>query len=190
MSSRRALEHTQAHDVSQHRADIGAPSQTGFCRAEHSLVARRIAILIPPLRERREAIPAFVAHLIEHFNRLFGKDVKFVSRSAIDAMCANQWLGNVREPGHMIESAVLMTDGDRIDVDDLLHRDNAAGEATDQCELRGLADYGGRPRAIAIVRGELLGVSRYKVYRMLNRFGLGERLTYRTSRKPTEVLAQ
>ena len=90
----------------------------------------------------------------------------------------------------MIESAVLMTDGDRIDVDDLLHRDNAAGEATDQCELRGLADYGGRPRAIAIVRGELLGVSRYKVYRMLNRFGLGERLTYRTSRQPTEVLAQ
>src|SRR6202011_2503426 len=35
------------------------------------------AILVPPLRERREAIPAFVAHFIEHFNRLFGKDVKF-----------------------------------------------------------------------------------------------------------------
>ena len=34
---------------------------------------------------------------------------------------------------------------------------------------------------------ELLGVSRYTVYRMLNRFGLGEGLTYRTFRKPTEV---
>src|SRR5208283_3972926 len=89
------------------------------------------AILIPPLRERRDAIPAFVAHFIEHFNRLFGKDVKFVSRAAMDAVCANQWLGNVRELGHMIESAVLMTDGDRIDVGDLLfHRDNAADEAT------------------------------------------------------------
>jgi transcriptional regulator of acetoin/glycerol metabolism len=34
---------------------------------------------------------------------------------------------------------------------------------------------------------ELLGVSRYTVYRMLNRFGLAEGLTYRTVRKPTEV---
>ena len=77
------------------------------------------AILVPPLRERREAIPAFVAHFIEHFNRLFGKDVKQVSRAALDALCANQWLGNVRELGHAIESAVLMTENDCIDVDDL-----------------------------------------------------------------------
>src|SRR5229473_7619245 len=68
------------------------------------------AILVPPLRERPEAIPAFVAHFIEHFNRLFGKDVKQVSRAALDALCGNQWPGNVRELGHAIESAVLKTD--------------------------------------------------------------------------------
>ena len=89
------------------------------------------AILVPPLRERRDAIPAFVAHFIEHFNRLFDKGVKFVSRAALEALCASEWRGNVRELGHAIESAVLMTDSDRIDLDDLpFLRDNAAGEAT------------------------------------------------------------
>jgi len=181
------------------------------------------AILIPPLRERRDAIPAFVAYFVEHFNRLFGKDVNFVSRAAMDAVCANQWLGNVRELGHMIESAVLMTDGDRIDVGDLLfHRDNAADEATgtsvNAMLPNGAPDLveGGisgtakdwpysldavvrEASKLALIRalqatqgnchraGELLGVSRYTVYRMLNRFGLGEGLTYRTFRKPTEV---
>ena len=118
--------------------DLKAMVKAGQFRDDLYYRLNAQAILIPPLRERRDAIPAFVAHFIEHFNRLFGKDVKFVSRAAMDAVCANQWLGNVRELGHMIESAVLMTDGDRIDVGDLpFHRDNAAGEATghvSQCD--------------------------------------------------------
>jgi arginine utilization regulatory protein len=161
-----------------------------------------------------------VAHFIEHFNRLFGKEVKFVSRAAIDAICANQWLGNVRELSHAIESAVLMTDGDRIDVGDLpFHRENTAGEAIVDAMLPDGApdlvesginrDGEDSPYSLdvaireasklALIRAlqatdgnchgaaELLGVSRYTVYRMLKGFGLGEGRTYRTFRKPTEV---
>jgi transcriptional regulator with GAF, ATPase, and Fis domain len=177
------------------------------------------AILIPPLRERPEAIPAFVAHFIQHFNRLFGKDVQFVSRAAMEALRANQWPGNVRELGHAIENAVLMTDGDRIDVGDLpFHQDSATVEAIDMSAsgipasdpasgvLGTAKDW---PYALdAVVReasklaliralqasrgnchraAELLGVSRYTVYRMLNRFGLAEGITYKTFRKPTEI---
>ncbi|MGA7871000.1 MAG: sigma-54 dependent transcriptional regulator [Candidatus Binatus sp.] len=179
------------------------------------------AILVPPLRERREAIPAFVAHFIEHFNRLFGKDVKLVSRAALDALCANQWPGNVRELGHVIESAVLMTESDRIGLEDLsFHHEDASGEAAavpvDAMLPNGALDLaeGGANDAtkswpysldavireaskLALIRAlqategnchraaELLGVSRYTVYRMLNRFGLAEGRTYRTFRKPT-----
>ena len=203
--------------------DLKAMVKAGQFRDDLYYRLNAQAILIPPLRERRDAIPAFVAYFIEHFNRLFGKDIKFVSCAAMDAVCANQWLGNVRELGHMIESAVLMTDGDRIDVGDLFfHRDNAAGEATDtsinavlpngapdlvESGISGNAkDWPYSLNAVvreasklALIRalqatqgnchraGELLGVSRYTVYRMLNRFGLGDGLTYRTFRKPTEV---
>ena len=109
--------------------DLLAMVKAGQFRDDLYYRLNATAILVPPLRERREAIPAFVAHFIEHFNRLLRKDVKFVSRAAMDAVCANQWLGNVRELGHAIESALLMTDRDRIDVDDLpFHHENTVRE--------------------------------------------------------------
>ena len=190
------------------------------------------AVVIPPLRERREAIPAFVAHFIGHFNRLFGKDVKLVSRRALNALCADQWPGNVRELRHAIESAVLMTESDRIELADLpLRHDDASpqplGEPVEAVLRDGGLNVEGEPSSaisscaeassrrcfqmagwpfaldavireaskLALVRAlqategnchraaELLGVSRYTVYRMLNRFGLGEGHTYRTTRK-------
>ena len=201
--------------------DLLAMVKTGRFRDDLYYRLNAPAILIPPLRERREAIPAFVANFVEHFNRLFGKDIKFVSRAAMEAVCANQWLGNVRELGHVIENAVLMTDCDRIDVDDLpFDRENAAGEeigvSLDAMLPNGAAELGEGEvnvkdwpysldavireasklaliRALQATQGscnraaELLGVSRYTVYRMLNRFGLAEGRPYRTLRKPTEV---
>jgi len=201
--------------------DLRAMVKAGQFRDDLYYRLNAAAILVPPLRERREAIPAFVAHFIEHYNRLFGKNVKEVSRAAVDAICANQWLGNVRELGHAIESAVLMTETDRIDVDDLpFNHDDATPEAVgvppeamlpngplDLAE--GAASNTAKEwpysldavireasklaliRALQATEGnchraaELLGVSRYTVYRMLNRFGLAEGRTYRTFRKPT-----
>jgi DNA-binding NtrC family response regulator len=77
------------------------------------------AIFIPPLRERREAISAFVGYFIEQYNQLFGKDVSEISRSALDILCAYQWPGNVRELSNAIESAVILSENNRIVVSDL-----------------------------------------------------------------------
>src|SRR5271154_884910 len=201
--------------------DLKAMVKAGQFRDDLYYRLNAAAILVPPLRERREAIPAFVAHFIDHFNRLFGNDVKQVSRTALDALCANQWLGNVRELGHAIESAVLMTETDCIDIDDLPfgHGDMApdadgiaaesmlpdatldlveGAENTSTKEWPYSLDAVIREASkLALIRAlqategnchraaELLGVSRYTVYRMLNRFGLAEGRTYRTFRKPT-----
>src|SRR6202050_2304564 len=201
--------------------DLRAMVKAGQFRDDLYYRLNAAAIVVPPLRERREAIPAFVAHFIEHYNRLFGKNVKEVSRAALDAICANQWHGNVRELGHAIESAVLMTENERIDLDDLpFQHDYATPEAvgvpTNAMLPNGAQDLpegeteGGTKewpysldavireasklaliRALQATEGnchraaELLGVSRYTVYRMLNRFGLAEGRTYRTFRKPT-----
>src|SRR5271168_2370370 len=99
--------------------DLKAMVKAGQFRDDLYYRLNAAAILVPPLRERPEAIPAFVAHFIEHYNRLFGKDVKLISRDAIEALCAHPWPGNVRELGHAMESAVLMTENDRIASDDL-----------------------------------------------------------------------
>ncbi len=207
--------------VAASNRDLRAMVKAGQFRDDLYYRLNAAAILVAPLRERREAIPAFAAHFIEHFNRLFGKDVKLVSRSALDALCANQWPGNVRELGHAIESAVLMTESDRIDLDDLPFRHDAAnpevpGEPVEAMLPNGALDLveGGADGAakhwpysldavireaskLALIRAlqaaegnchraaELLGVSRYTVYRMLSRHGLAEGRIYKTLRKPT-----
>jgi DNA-binding NtrC family response regulator len=74
------------------------------------------AILIPPLRERRDAIEALAGHFIEHYNRLFGKSIRYVRRRVFDVMRAYDWPGNVREFAHAVQSAVMLTDGDRLDI--------------------------------------------------------------------------
>ena len=54
------------------------------------------AVTIPPLRERRDALEALTAHFLEHYNRLFGKRIRHISRRALAALRAYDWPGNVR----------------------------------------------------------------------------------------------
>ncbi|HVN63460.1 MAG TPA: sigma-54 dependent transcriptional regulator [Candidatus Binataceae bacterium] len=70
------------------------------------------AIYVPPLRDRREAIPAFAGYFIEYFSAACGKRVERIEAAALEALCAYQWPGNVRELAHAIESAVILSEGD------------------------------------------------------------------------------
>jgi DNA-binding NtrC family response regulator len=99
--------------------DLRAMVKAGQFRDDLYYRLNAAAIFIPPLRERREAVSAFVGHFIEHYNRLFGKDINSVSRQALDALIAYHWPGNVRELAHAIESAIIMSEGDRLTIDDL-----------------------------------------------------------------------
>jgi len=99
--------------------DLRAMVKVGLFRDDLYYRLSATAIYLPPLRERREAIPALVGHFIEHYNRLFGKQIDFISRRALDALRAYQWPGNVRELANAIESAVIMSESDRLTADDL-----------------------------------------------------------------------
>ena len=96
--------------------DLRAMVKAGEFRDDLYYRLSATAILVPPLRERRDAIEALAVHFTEHYNRLFGKQIRFLSRRAIAALQAYDWPGNVREFAHAMQSAVMLTDGDRIDV--------------------------------------------------------------------------
>ena len=99
--------------------DLRAMMKKGEFREDLYYRLSSAAIVIPPLRQRIEAIPNFIAHFVERYNKLFGKNVKFVAADAVNAMCRYPWPGNIRELAHVIETAVLMTDLDRLTVADL-----------------------------------------------------------------------
>jgi len=99
--------------------DLRAMVKAGQFRDDLYYRMNTAAIFIPPLRERREAIPAFIGYFIQHYNHLFGKQVAEISRRAVDVLCAYQWPGNVRELAHAIESAVILSENNNIVVADL-----------------------------------------------------------------------
>lgn len=68
-------------------------------------------ILIPPLRERAEDIPALVDHFIAYYAKEMNKEVKTVSEQALAMLLAHPWTGNVRELQNSIERAMILSDG-------------------------------------------------------------------------------
>lgn len=74
---------------------------------------------IPPLRERREDIPLLVQHFINKHNQNLSRHVKEVDPKALEALINYKWAGNVRELENTIERAVVLADGDKIELDDL-----------------------------------------------------------------------
>ncbi|HEV2171728.1 MAG TPA: sigma-54 dependent transcriptional regulator [Candidatus Binatus sp.] len=99
--------------------DLRAMVKAGTFRDDLYYRLSASAIFIPPLRERREAIPAFIGYFIEQYNRQFGKGVSEISRRAMDILCAYQWPGNVRELSNAIESAVIVSEGNKIKASDI-----------------------------------------------------------------------
>jgi DNA-binding NtrC family response regulator len=95
--------------------DLRAMVKAGEFRDDLYYRLSASAINIPPLRERRDGLEALAAHFIQHYNRLFDKQVSHISRRALAALQAYEWPGNVREFAHAIQSAVMLTENDRID---------------------------------------------------------------------------
>lgn len=99
--------------------DLRAMMTAGQFREDLFYRLSSVALRIPPLRERAVAIPCFVAHFIERYDQLFGKKVRMISRDALGALCSYSWPGNIRELAHVIETAILMIDSDRLSINDL-----------------------------------------------------------------------
>ncbi|HKW51560.1 MAG TPA: sigma-54 dependent transcriptional regulator [Candidatus Eisenbacteria bacterium] len=81
---------------------------------------RVLLLEVPPLRERREDIPALVEAFIKEFNREHGRKVTGVTRGVVDRMMQYEWPGNVRELRNTVEEMVIFAQGKRLlDVSDL-----------------------------------------------------------------------
>jgi len=76
-------------------------------------------LYIPPLRERKEDIPLLIQHFINKHNQNLNKHVKEIDSKALELLMNYKWPGNVREVENTIERAVVLTDGEKIELDNL-----------------------------------------------------------------------
>jgi transcriptional regulator with GAF, ATPase, and Fis domain len=74
-------------------------------------------IRIPPLRERREDIPALVSGLVSEFATAFGKYIESIDRASMDALQRYPWPGNIRELRNVVERAMIVATGPKLRID-------------------------------------------------------------------------
>jgi DNA-binding NtrC family response regulator len=152
-----------------------------------------VQLELPPLRDRREDIPALAAHFIAHFAERHRRDPLPLSEPARRALLAYDWPGNVRELRNAIERALVLADGSEIEARDLpptITSDAAPLRPTDAA-MAGLSFSDARERVVhsfersflaaALERhggnvsgtARALGLHRQSLQKMMKRLGLG-----------------
>jgi two-component system nitrogen regulation response regulator NtrX len=99
--------------------DLEAEIERGTFREDLYFRLSVIPIRVPPLRERREDVPALVRHFVDLFSRESNRRPQRFTPAALELMQKARWKGNVRELRNTVERLLIMTPGDAIDVDDL-----------------------------------------------------------------------
>jgi two-component system response regulator AtoC/two-component system nitrogen regulation response regulator NtrX len=78
-----------------------------------------IELTVPPLRDRREDIPLLVNFYMQKFAKQHHKETKEIGSTAMRLLFDFDWPGNVRQLIHVIEQAVVLSDGHRLTASDL-----------------------------------------------------------------------
>ncbi len=78
-----------------------------------------VCITIPPLRERREDVPALVEFLLARHAQTIGKRITGVTHEAMQLLRACRWRGNVRELDNALQRAVILGEGPLVTPADL-----------------------------------------------------------------------
>jgi two-component system, NtrC family, response regulator HydG len=99
--------------------DLEEAISAGRFRADLYYRLSAVILHIPPLRERREAIPLFVKHFLARAAAENGQPVPEVEPDALERLLQFAWPGNVRELQNAIQSAVLLCRNNRICSSDL-----------------------------------------------------------------------
>ena len=103
--------------------NLGKRVREGLFREDLYYRLQGFLIHLPPLRERGNDIVILAKHFLENFCKQNRMQTKMITKEALESMMSHSWPGNVRELKALVERAVLISDNNHIDVDDLIYSD-------------------------------------------------------------------
>jgi DNA-binding NtrC family response regulator len=164
--------------LSATNADLPTECSAGNFREDLLFRLNTVEIRLPPLRDRREDIPALAAHFLSRYATRYRKTLTGFEPAALQLLLSYTWPGNVRELDHAIERAVLMARNLHIGVADLgLNAARSASQSLDDLSLEAVEAILIR-KALKRTAGnvslaaEALGLSRGALYRRIEKHGL------------------
>ncbi len=162
--------------------DLGQMMRQGTFREDLFYRLNVIAVVLPPLRERREDIPVLAEHFLERFSGKHGRTLR-LSPEAMERLLRYPWPGNVRELENTMERTAILARKETIEPEDLpphiaagtdlgpapsLPREQSLAETEKVHILQTLERYGWNHSRAA----EALGIGRTTLWRKLKEYGL------------------
>ena len=145
-----------------------------------------VEIRLPALRERSDDIPLLVDYYLNHFSQKYKRDLT-IAAGDMTSLCQYSWPGNVRELAHAIERAVILSEGENLDVSSVVGNTTSNVNSTnnpiennnayDTFDLEALEQRTVRA-ALTHHQGNVshaakaLGLTRGAMYRRLEKYGL------------------
>ena len=159
--------------------DLEAAIARGTFRADLYHRINSFTLRVPPLRERREDIPLFADFFLDQANRELDKRIVGFDASALRALTACDWPGNLRQLKNTVMSATLLAAGEYITAEDLPHEITRASGTVPSYSLHDPATEEEQiRRALAAASGnksqaaKLLGIDRKTLYNKLHLYGI------------------
>jgi transcriptional regulator with PAS, ATPase and Fis domain len=160
--------------------DLKSASAAGSFREDLYFRLGAFVIVVPPLRDQREAIPVMAQEFLRRAAARFKKDVRSIAPDAMSALVAYRWPGNVRQLENAIERAVILAQDTAVTREELpqeLFEGNSRMLADDNLELEAherrlihlaLERHAGNRRKAA----EALRISTVTLWRKMKQYGL------------------
>ncbi|KZN56279.1 sigma-54-dependent transcriptional regulator [Pseudoalteromonas luteoviolacea] len=167
-------------------ADLPQNVALGTFRQDLFYRMNTLVFELPPLRERQVDIIPLASYLLAKHAKRYGMATKPMDGEVIHALQTYPWPGNIRELSHVMERALLMSEGSQIALQDcqlrLAQRPRAAGimadspaEATGtlaQMEKRMIMDVMAQEGGVTSQAAQKLGLTKSSLYRRLDKYGL------------------
>jgi len=170
--------HVDVRVISATNANLEEEVAEGRFREDLLFRLNTIEIHLPPLRERRDDIPALAMYFLRRHAGRYRKPLGGFDASALQTLLGHSWPGNIRELDHAIERAVLLAQGEHVRASDLaLRASSSAAPRLEDLPLedvekmliqKALARYDGNVSRAA----QALGLSRSALYRRIASHGL------------------
>ncbi len=170
--------HVDVRVIAATNADLHEEVAGGRFREDLLFRLNTIEIHLPPLRQRREDIAPLAMHFLRAHAERYRKQLSGFDAGAMQVLLEHPWPGNIRELGHAVERAVLLSQGDSVRAHDLALR--AGGSSSQRLEEMPLEDVEKFMIQRALERhagnvshaAKALGLSRSALYRRIAAFGL------------------
>ena len=162
-------------------ANLTAQAQEGSFRQDLLYRINTIELHIPPLRERGEDIILLAMHFLKQYNRKYKKNITGLSREAKSKLMKYNWPGNVRELQHIMERAAILSHNQILRPEDLqfssdqgiTQKETEFEELNlEKLEKQAIEEAVRRSNGNLSFAAELLGITRFALYRKINKLNL------------------